>query len=117
MIQKNTKDALEDDLSAINQNLEAINQLLVDKMDAEDMHSFKAEDGTTIYQKVSVYPKVVDKEVAFAWIKKNKKEFLLSIQHMSLKSFCTELLEQGDDLPGGVECFIKTTVGSRRAAK
>ena len=117
MAAKNHKDEIEDVLSVINQNLEAINQILVDKMEDENMHSFKAEDGTTIFQKTAVYPKVVDKEVAFAWIKKNKQEHLLSIQHMSLKSFCTELLEQGNDLPEGVECYLKTAVGYRRAAK
>ena len=114
---KNHKDEIEEKLSDVNQELEALSQLLIDKMEDEDMHSFKAEDGTTIFQKTAVYPKVVDKEVAFAWIKKNKQEHLLSIQHMSLKAFCKDLLEQGNELPGGVECFLKTTVGSRRAAK
>jgi hypothetical protein len=114
MILTEKKD-LEEELSRKEVSLKALSQMMVEKMEGEDLHSFKTPEGT-IYLRSSVYPKVTDKQSVITWIEETGNLQLLGVQHQSLKALCKELLEEGKALPDGVDAFIDVNVGYRRTS-
>lgn len=111
MIQwKAMKIAAEKELETANLHLEAFSELIQARMEEQQLHSFKTAHGDTIYISSTAYPSVKDREKLFAWIKKKKMVTLLSIHHQTLKGICNDLLREGEDVPPGVKCFIKSSI-------
>jgi len=100
-------------IAAVNLEFEALAQLVLGKLEDEDLHSINTNDGVTVYAKASVYPSVQDKALLFQWIKKTKAVHLLTVQFQSLKGLCSDLLSNGKDIPPGVKCFLKNGIGVR----
>jgi hypothetical protein len=111
------KDDLEAEISAINTDLEALSQLLVDRFEAEQQQSVQLNNGATVYLKDTVYPTVTNKEELMAWIKKNKMEAVLSVHHKTLQGITSERLQDGKAAPPGVSCFLKTSAAVRRSGR
>jgi hypothetical protein len=111
---KKMKDQAEEELSTANLHLEAISEIVEYKMDELQIRNFKTEKGETVYISSTAYPKVEDKAALFAWIKKKKMVEILGVNFQTLKGICNDLLKEGEELPPGVECFIKSSVRMRK---
>jgi len=110
---KRRKKSQEARLAESNLYLTAVESLILKALDDADLTKVTLEGGGTIYKKSTAYPIVKDRTKLFAWIKKHKLGSLLSVNHQTLKSQVNERLRQGEDLPDGVEAFLKDSIGHR----
>jgi len=110
---KRQKLAAEAVLAKINLKIAAVEGLLLDQMESEDIRKFELVGGGTIFKKSTAYPIVKDKSKLFQWIKKMKLVSLLSVHHQTLKAVVNERLSNGEGLPDGVEAFLKDSIGHR----
>jgi len=113
---KAAKDALEEQISAINIRLEALSQLLVEAMENQGADKIQLSTGATVYIQDTPYPQVKDREALMAWINKNKMALLLSVNYQTLKGMTNDMLVAGKKPPEGVEVFLKTQARLRNGA-
>lgn len=111
---KNLKEALEDNISELNTALEAIGGLVCDLMESTGESSFKCKDGT-FFLKDEPYSAVEDMELFKKWIIENKMEDILRPQWQTTNAIVKDRLERGENVPPGINVFIKTTLGARKA--
>jgi hypothetical protein len=115
---KKEKEQHEADVSLLNVELEAIAQVLLDQMEAQDLTHVETNTGQKLGVKTDIYPTVVDKQLLEAHIAANPDlEYLYNVHPASLASFVRDLLERGLDaqLPPGISIFFKSTVGVRKS--
>ena len=112
------KHQLEDQVGLVNIEIEAGNQLLLDRFEAEGVDQVRTRSGILFTRQQEPYPAVQDQEALFAWIKQTKSVSLLTVNFGKLKAAIKEMLEEGGVTPPGVKVFVKTTVrrtgGSRK---
>lgn len=108
-------DELEESLKRVKSEREALSYSLSQFMLASGC-SRKTLDGITFTQKQKVYAKVEDKAQLQEWIEANNAELLVMAVHAAkLNAYCNEQLEQGGDIPAGVNpSFIKYSVSIKR---
>jgi predicted acyl esterase len=109
------KDALNEQLSDVNLELEALTQILVDKLEETGLTQVRLTDGSTLSLKDEPYTKVTDRETFVAWIKSQGLDALLSVNYMSANSLVKERLMAGEPAPDGVDVFLKTSLTRRKA--
>lgn len=108
------KDRLERELRDCNTRAEAVNQLLLDKLETDGDTKIMNAFGT-FYIEDSPYCTVEDKHVYLAWIKDNNLEALLNVPWQSTNAQAKAKLEKGEEAPPGLKVFIKSTVRRRRS--
>lgn len=119
---KEHKKELQDELKAVNAELEEVEQQLAELMINEEMQNF-TRNGQTFYLNTRIYANAIAdrKEELFAWLKENGYGDLVyeTVNANSLAAFVREQLEEADKFPEGlaelVNVFEKTTVGMRKA--
>jgi hypothetical protein len=104
------KKQLEDQEKLANIEIEAGNQLLLDRMDAEGVEQVRTRSGILFTRHSEPYPTVEVKALLFKWIKQTRSVYLLSVHFKRLQSLVKECLEAGKAMPPGVRVFVKTTV-------
>ena len=106
---KRAKKKLEDKIGDCNVELEALSQLLTDRLETEETQAVELRGGITVSLKDEPYPFVTDRRKIFAWIKKRKMLDLLTVHHQTLKGLVGDALKAGTPsaIPDGVELFIK----------
>jgi hypothetical protein len=115
-VTRDKKDDLHEQERKLNTTLEAISQLLVDRLETDGLTSFKTEDGTTMYIKDEPYCSAQDKASLLQWVKEQGMEELLSIHYQTLSGLVKTRLENGEELPPGVAVFMKSSI-QRRAGR
>jgi hypothetical protein len=110
---KQEKDQLEAQTYNLNVELEALSQLLVDRLETESQQSVSLSSGATIFLSDAPYPSIEDEKVFYDWLHKNKMDELLSLNHQTLKGMVTERLQSGQPLPPGTKVFLKTSARVR----
>lgn len=112
---KYKKEELKEQLEIINLELEARQSLLAERFDADGTQAIKINTGENFFLSEEPYAKVVDKHALNQWFKENDMEDILSPVWTSLNALVKERLEAGQNLPPGVDVFMKTTVVMRRS--
>jgi hypothetical protein len=105
---KGLKENEENLIASLNVGIEALSQLLIERMQADDLDKVSLASGATIYLQYEAYPSVKDKEKLLQWAKSHKFGPLLTLPWQTLRGICNEMLLAGKPLPNGVECFLKT---------
>lgn len=116
------KKDLQDELKAVNAEIDEAEQKLVDLMINEEMQNF-TRNGQTFYLMSKTYASAVAdrKSELYAWLKEHGFGDLVqeTVNANSLAAFVREQLEEADMLPEGlaelVSVYEKTTVGIRKA--
>lgn len=111
---RDRKSAHEDKIDKLNVTIEALNQLVLDRMEEQNLDSVTVH-GTVFYQHIEPYASMQDRALLFAYIKKTKQVSLLTVQWQTLNALVKELLIDGKPAPPGVKVFLKTTIGRREA--
>lgn len=123
---KGEKKRLEDALSVTQVEIDAAQVLFVDKLEQMGVSKFttavsldeqtgESSGGDTFYVQPEPYASVRDRDANREWAVANGLESLLQIPWQTLNAMTKERLEAGEELPPGVEVFIKTKVGMRSA--
>lgn len=101
------KDALEDQVSSLNVEIEALVQLLDQAYEEEGVQTIKLENGASVAAEPEPYAAVLDREALRAWTVAQGLERLLSLPWQTTNSMTKEALLAGRPLPDGVEAFSK----------
>lgn len=109
VVAKQIKDLAEDIEKVVNLRLEALDQILVDNLEGEDESKIVNSLGTFSLVD-SPYPKVADKPAFLGWVRETDQEEILSVNYQTMAAIVKAKIEKGEELPAGVEVFIKTTV-------
>src|SRR5271157_4395029 len=107
------KKKLKRELRVVNTLLEALNQLMRDRAQGEEVESWKLASGITVYLRRDVYASITDKKLSMAYLKKTMKPAelfaMLSVHHSTYNAHVTRLLENGFEAPPGTSVFVKVS--------
>lgn len=111
------KEKIEAELSGCNLIITALEQMTLERFDAQKMDMFRLDDGSSVSRKDDVYTSVEDQEKFLAWIDKTGKRSLLSVHYQTMNSLAKQMLENNEELPPGIKAFFKQGLTFRRAKK
>lgn len=107
------KQELSEQLSELNTQIEALVQMLTERFDTDGTSTLKLSDGVSLSLKDEPYPVVKDSYALRGWIESTGQTAMLTLPTQTLKGFVKMALEQGSELPPGVEVFLKTGLSCR----
>lgn len=107
------KAALEAKIKEQNLTIEAMNQILVEMLEAETMSSFKLENAVSISIKDDVYCSISDKPAFYDWIKQSGLEDLFTVNYQTMSSMVKRKLIDGEEVPPGISSFFKQSITVR----
>ena len=90
---------------------------IIQEMEGLNLLSLRTDDGVLFTTIVKSYPslKAEDREIAYNWLKERGLfDALATINPNTLRGFINERLEAGEELPPGVELYMKTTLSMRK---
>jgi hypothetical protein len=111
------KEAIEEELSGCNLSLAALEQMLMEQFDAQNIDMIRLEDGSSVSRKDDVYTSVEDRSQFLAWIDETGKRDLLSVHYQTMNSLAKQMLEAGQNLPPGIKAFFRSGFSFRKATK
>lgn len=104
---------LEEKVKTAKHKRKAAEKKLVDEMTTQAIRSFRTPFGG-FRSEAAVYPNVVDKEALGSYLVKNKKKlqflFTTSVHGGKLKSYVKEVLQNGGEMPDGVDPYTEMVV-------
>lgn len=103
---------LEEQVKVAKQRRATAEKKLVDEMITQQIPSFRTPFGGFRSEAV-VYPNVINREALNEYVEKNKKlKFLytIAVNGQKLKSYVKELLQQGEEIPPGIEPFTANVI-------
>ena len=104
------KSKIEDQLSEVNLELEARNQLLIDLYDQAGIENLKLSSGHAIRTQVEPNAVVRDKAKFRQWCLDNGYQELMALPWQTTNSITKDKLMEGEAEPDGVEVFARTKV-------
>jgi len=107
------KASLEAQIKEKNLTIAAMDQVLVELLEAETMTSFKLENAVSMSIKDDVYCSVSDKPLFYDWIDKNGLEDMYTINYQTMSSMVKQRLIAGEEIPPGVETYFKQSISVR----
>lgn len=105
---RDVKDTLADNMSLTELTLEAYSGLLVDCYEGEGVDSLRLADGTTVRTQPEPYAIVIDRDRFRKWCMENGLEDSLQLMWQTTNAITKERLLNGDTMPDGVDCTVKT---------
>lgn len=110
---RHEKERLEDLVKAQNLIIEAMNQELVEMLEAQDFSNIKINTGVSLYIKDDVYCTVKEKPIFLKWIKDNGMEDLLSVNYQTMSALVRTHLQEGTPIPPGIDTYFKQSITMR----
>jgi hypothetical protein len=104
---RDEKDDLEEELKGINGKIQAIQELLIESFEADDLSAVRTTNGYLVSTKYDPYASVKDKEAFRHWVIANGYENLLTLPWQTTNAISKTLLESGEAAPDGVEVYLK----------
>lgn len=108
------KEEVEQKSAELHLTLTAIEQLLWDRFEAEDIQSLKLEDGSSVSVQVEPVGKVTNADVFREWAIANGYERSMSLPYQTMNALTKARLLDGDAPPDGVEVNVRTKTVFRR---
>lgn len=116
------KDQIEECLSGYVLELEAINQLLIDRMQDQGLSSLKLKVGGQFIITDKPQVSTEDKSKVREWFKANGLEEMLSVHPSTLGAFVSGILEDPIDsatgepkpIPEGIKVYMRTSLSRRK---
>lgn len=109
------KDELEEQISELNIEVEALCQLMQDEFETQGITSVKLESGGSVSIQPEPYMQVKDKDVFRNWVVAQGLENLMSLPWQTANSLAKERLVNGEPHAPGTEMFVKMKVVLRKS--
>ena len=106
---KNRKNDAEARIKEMNTQIEALSQLIVERLEAGDLEAIELANGIKVGIKDEPYTSIEDQKKFYAWIKKTKQTGLLKINFQTLNAMTKELIITGKKVPPGTKTYMKTS--------
>jgi hypothetical protein len=113
---RDEKKALEGALEKITKEGEDWQTKIVELMTTLNLTSVDVAGLGNCFLSRSVYPKVINEELLFNYLRKNGAENLIkySVHPQTLKAYVREVMETKNEVPSGLEIFPKTKVSIKK---
>lgn len=109
------KEGLKAELESLQLELECLNQDVTEYFEAHRIQMIHLEGIGKFYLNRTLCPSIEDVEKCHTWLKeRGLYEMLLSFNTNKFKGFYKERLENGEELPEGVNQYFKTDVRLRK---
>lgn len=108
IIEEFGRDGLDEIVKEVNLRIEAIQQLMTDQFEVEDLSGVRMADGGLVSQIKEPYPKVEDKSKFLKWCIDNGLSNQLSLHVKTMESIVKQRLLDGEPEPDGVRAYFKT---------
>lgn len=109
------RDSMKNELDIVDKEIDGAEFLLIATMESQDIKQLKTTDGCTISTVEKSYPRIVDKELCYSWLKTNQLyETLSTVNTMTFRAFVNERIKNGEEAPPGIETFNETKLSLRR---
>lgn len=108
------KNALEDQVSELNLQLTAVEQLMVDQYEVEGTTSLKLDTGESVAVQIEPYASVQDKDKFRQWCIAEGLENLMSIPWSTTNSLVKQRLLDGQPEPPGVTAYARSKIVLRK---
>jgi hypothetical protein len=115
LIRRLGKEGIEDLLYQCNLRITAIEQLMVDQFENEDVTSLKLDTGQSVGVQMEVYAQVQDREKYRQWCIEEGLENLMTVPWATTNSETKDRLLKGLPEPDGVKAFAKPKFILRKA--
>jgi hypothetical protein len=115
-VARQKKEALQEQISEVNTELEAVQQVLLAQLEEQDITSLKDTAGNTFFVKDDPYCSIEDRGLFNAWVKETGQEDLFSVNYQTVSAITKDALVNAKALPPGVRVFMKSSI-QKRAAK
>jgi hypothetical protein len=109
-LEKKKLQALEKEQNLV---IEAINQILVERLESEDLAKVSLSNGVTLSIKDDVYCTVRDKPAFYEWIKSTGQEDLFTVNFQTMSSMTKSMLVEGKEIPPGIKTYFKQSIHVR----
>lgn len=103
------KSNLEANIKSINTELEALSQLLVERLETGDLEAIELANGIKVGIRDEPYTSIDDQKKFYAWIKKTRQTNLLKINFQTLNAMVKDMIISGKKNPPGTKVFMKTS--------
>lgn len=110
---RNEKDRLEDLIKAQNLIIEAMNQELVELLEASDFTQVKLGSGVSLNIKDDVYVTVKNRQEFLAWIDEEELTDLLTVNYKTMESLVKNRIIDGQEVPPGIDTYFKQSIQMR----
>jgi len=110
-------DEKKEQLKELQSEVASLEYEIIQEMEGLNLLSLRTDDGVLFTTIVKSYPslKAEDREIAYNWLKERGLfDALATINPNTLRGFINERLEAGEELPPGVELYMKTTLSMRK---
>jgi hypothetical protein len=108
------RDDLEKRSKHINKTVEAIQRLLVERLESDGASSVRLADGGGVDLDDQPYSSVEDPRKFIAWVKAQGMEDMLTLHWGTMNATVKQRLEAGLEPPPGVKVFLKTSIKRRK---
>lgn len=115
-LQRKNKNYHEEQIKNTNVELEALSQLIVEHLEADDLQKIQLASGITVYTQVEPYSSLTSNEELMAYLKKAKLTNLLTLHYQTMNALNKERLINGKPVLPGTRCFLKTSARLRGAS-
>jgi len=105
-VQKNVAEA---NIKEMNTQMEALSQLIVERLETGDLESIELANGIKVGIRDEPYTSIDDQKKFYDWIKKTKQTGLLKINFQTLNAMTKEMIITGKKNPPGTKVFMKTS--------
>jgi phage host-nuclease inhibitor protein Gam len=112
-LERRRKKDFEEQIADLNVGLEALNQLILDRMEAGGLKKFSLASGECCFQQTEPYSSIQDRQALMAWIKKQRMQNLLTLQWQTLNAMNKERLLAGKPEIPGTKAWNKTSIRMR----
>lgn len=109
---KDAKDKKNEELKAINAEIEVLERELVSEMEIDGLDKISIAGLGTASLSVKSMPTVSDMEAFVAWCYENNKVDLIQ-KRVSSKA-CNDYIEETNEMPDGINIYEETKIGFRR---
>lgn len=110
---KDMKDKKNEELKAINKEIEMYERELIEKMELEGVDKVSIAGVGTAYVTTKDYPQVVDMETFVKWCYENNRTDML--QKRITATAYNQFVSEENIMPEGTDVFQKTTLNFRRS--
>jgi phage host-nuclease inhibitor protein Gam len=113
---RKNKDALEEELKAVNMEVEALTQMVIAAYEVEGVDSMRMPDlGFSVWQQDEPYVSTTDRDALLDWVKTEGLERSLQLPWQTLNAITKERLLNGEPEPPGTKTWLRQKLVMRKA--
>jgi hypothetical protein len=111
---RDSKDEVEQIISRLNLEIEAVSQLLIEQYEADGTSSIALATGGSVSTQLEPYAQVLDRDQCRTWAVENGLERSLALPWQTANAIVKERLLKGEPEPPGMKAFVRTKIVLRR---